>query len=80
VLPDAGTVRRWLDLSAADQARLAPDELILPHPRMRERAFVLAPLAEVAPDWRHPLLGLSVAEMLASLPAAARAELRPLRA
>lgn len=39
----------------------------LPHPRLHERAFVLAPLAELAPDWRHPLLGQSAAEMLAVL-------------
>lgn len=40
----------------------------LPHPRMQERAFVLAPLAEIAPDWRHPALGAGAAEMLAVLP------------
>lgn len=45
----------------------------LPHPRMSERAFVLAPLAEVAPDWRHPT-GRSVREMLESLPAGYRCE------
>jgi len=41
--------------------------LILPHPRVQERAFVLAPLAEIAPGWRHPRLGLTAAEMLAGL-------------
>ena len=49
VLPDAAAARRWIDLPPADQARLAPGHLVLPHPRMHERAFVLAPLAEVAP-------------------------------
>jgi 2-amino-4-hydroxy-6-hydroxymethyldihydropteridine diphosphokinase len=37
--------------------------LILPHPRFRTRLFVLAPLAEIAPDWRDPVSGLSVAEL-----------------
>lgn len=41
----------------------------LPHPRMHERAFVLKPLAEIAPDWRHPLLDLSAAELLDRVPA-----------
>ncbi len=42
--------------------------LVLPHPRLHERAFVLLPLAEVAPAWRHPVSGLSVSEMIAALP------------
>jgi 2-amino-4-hydroxy-6-hydroxymethyldihydropteridine diphosphokinase len=40
--------------------------LHVPHPRLAERRFVLQPLAQVAPGWRHPLLGRSVAELLAS--------------
>lgn len=42
--------------------------LVLPHPELHKRAFVLLPLAEVAPDWRHPLLGQHVHEMVADLP------------
>lgn len=67
VWPDIATQTRWRDLAPEDQARIAPDQLILPHPRLQDRSFVLVPLAEVAPDWRHPVLRLTIADMLARL-------------
>jgi 2-amino-4-hydroxy-6-hydroxymethyldihydropteridine diphosphokinase len=58
-----------LDIIAMDRlVRRAPDP-ILPHPRAHERAFVLLPLADIAPGWIHPLLDKSVATLLAGLPA-----------
>lgn len=78
VLPDRAGFDAWLHLPPDQQAQRAPDRLILPHPRLQERAFVLVPLAEVAPDWRHPVLGATVAQMLARLPQADRDAVRPI--
>lgn len=78
VLPDAATQAEWRGLPPDQQALRAPDGLILPHPRMQDRGFVLAPLAQIAPGWRHPLSGRSVAQMLADLPAGALDEMAPL--
>ncbi|MBO9445384.1 2-amino-4-hydroxy-6-hydroxymethyldihydropteridine diphosphokinase [Ruegeria sp. R14_0] len=68
ILPDSAEFDRWLTLSPEEQRQRAPKQLILPHPRLQDRAFVLVPMADVAPDWRHPVLGRTVREMLADLP------------
>jgi 2-amino-4-hydroxy-6-hydroxymethyldihydropteridine diphosphokinase len=58
-----------LDLLAYDDLIVeGTGGLTLPHPRLAERAFVLEPLALLAPQWRHPVTGLTAAEMLAALP------------
>lgn len=75
VLPNQAFFEKWHDLSLEEQTRLTPDRLILPHPRLQDRAFVLIPLAEIAPDWVHPVLNKTVTELRDALPDAARREI-----
>jgi 2-amino-4-hydroxy-6-hydroxymethyldihydropteridine diphosphokinase len=60
---------RVLDLDLLDYRGevIESADLILPHPGIHERRFVLAPLAEIAPAWRHPLLGLTAERLLAGV-------------
>lgn len=65
---------RTLDLDLLDyDGRIEKGPPELPHPRMSDRAFVLVPLRDVAPGWRHPISGRSVGDLLAALGPAAEA-------
>jgi 2-amino-4-hydroxy-6-hydroxymethyldihydropteridine diphosphokinase len=57
-----------LDLIAYGDLLRTDAPPLLPHPRLHERAFVLLPLADVAPDWRHPADGRTLSEMIRALP------------
>lgn len=78
ILPDQDTYAAWRDLPLDRQMAEAPDRLILPHPRLQDRAFVLIPLAEIAPDWRHPVSGKTIAQMADALPEDEKLMVRPL--
>ncbi len=78
VLPNPETYAYWRDLPLERQLQETPDQLILPHPRLQDRAFVLVPLNDIAPDWKHPVSGLSVGQMLAALPETDRKAVKPL--
>jgi 2-amino-4-hydroxy-6-hydroxymethyldihydropteridine diphosphokinase len=65
--------RRWgdrvidLDIIAWSSGIWASADLTIPHPQFRKRRFVLAPLCEIAPDWRDPITGLMARHLLARL-------------
>ncbi len=56
-----------MDILFYDDLVLDTPELTIPHPRLQERAFVLVPLSDLAPDWKHPVLGRTVRQMLAGV-------------
>jgi len=74
VVPDAATWHRV----AAGPAEADRPGLVLPHPLLHTRAFALVPMADVAPGWRHPLLGRTVTEMIGDLPEGEAEAVRPL--
>lgn len=78
VMPDEAQQTRWRLLPPEDQIRAVPDRLILPHPRLQDRAFALIPMADVAPGWVHPLLNRSVTRMCSDLSMADREAVRAL--
>ncbi|MDT8283916.1 MAG: 2-amino-4-hydroxy-6-hydroxymethyldihydropteridine diphosphokinase [Thermovirgaceae bacterium] len=57
-----------IDILFMDGLTINDKDLVLPHPEMHRRAFVLVPLSQVAPQWVHPLLGQNIGELAAQVP------------
>ena len=66
--PDGSYRDREVDIGliAVDELTISSDRLVIPHPHMALREFVLRPMAELGPGWKHPLTGLSAAQMLST--------------
>jgi 2-amino-4-hydroxy-6-hydroxymethyldihydropteridine diphosphokinase len=67
VFPSNEVFQYWFDLSLGEQKAKIPSELILPHPRIQDRVFVLSPLLDIEPNWLHPILKKTVAQLYEEL-------------
>jgi len=59
--------REWYNLPLLEQMKKSPKNLILPHPRIQDRAFVLLPLLDIEPNWVHPILRKTAFQMYEEL-------------
>ena len=68
VFPSRKIFKHWFELPISEQMKKIPHELVLPHPRMQDRAFVLSPLLDIEPKWTHPILKKTVLQLYEELP------------
>jgi len=66
-----------LDLLVYDATVIEEGNVVVPHPRLTQRAFVLLPMADIAPDWRHPVSGLAIDALISALPPEQQTEAIP---
>ena len=64
ILPNLHIFNKWLKMPLKQQMQNQPNQLILPHPRIQDRLFVLKPLSEIDPDWLHPVLNKKPFELI----------------
>lgn len=65
--PNQKVVEEWIVLSKEKQMELWPTEMILPHPRLQDRVFVLVPMSDIDPNWKHPILKNTVSDMIKNI-------------
>lgn len=78
VLPDIDTYTHWVNLPLERQMEDAPSDMILPHPRLQDRGFVLIPLCDVWPEWKHPVSGKTAQMLCDALPISETKGIKPL--
>ena len=67
IKPNKSAYLYWHDLNQEHQVNEVPSDLILPHPRMHERAFVLIPMLDIAPKWIHPVIMKNISQLCDNL-------------
>ena len=75
IMPTMDEFNRYASFSVEQAMSNTPDRLILPHPRAHERAFVLGPIREIAPDFVHPVFNKTIEELWQFLSMAQRSEI-----
>ena len=78
IVPNLDVYNQWVDLPLQRQMKEAPQELILPHPRIQDRGFVLIPLCDVWPEWVHPVSGKTAQMLCDDLPISELKGIKPL--
>ena len=68
ILPNLDKFNYWYKMELYNQIVIKPKELIIPHPRIQEREFVLLPLLDIQPNWTHPILNKTVLQLCEELP------------
>ena len=68
ILPNINEFNHWVSIGLNEQIKISPTELIVPHPRIQDRGFVLKPLVSIFPNWRHPVFKKTASDLFNSLP------------
>ncbi|MBT6271423.1 MAG: 2-amino-4-hydroxy-6-hydroxymethyldihydropteridine diphosphokinase, partial [Rhodobacteraceae bacterium] len=67
IYPSKYEFLKWSNLTITEQIKRVPSKLILPHPRIQDRVFVLVPFLDVSKNWEHPVFKKTLTQMLGAL-------------